>query len=150
MSCCTARLRGPNGVNTTLAVFFMDLDRFKQVNDTYGHEIGDLLLREVADRLKCCVRACDTVSRLGGDEFTIILPGPHSHEKIQEVATRVIHQLTTPFILRGNECKIGSSIGITVYPDHADTMTDLVKFADQAMYNVKQSGRNNYLFYQPE
>lgn len=131
-----------------LAVFFMDLDRFKQVNDTHGHGVGDLLLCEVAARLTGCLRACDTVSRLGGDEFTIILPKPHSRQKIQGIATRVIHQLTMPFVLQGCECQIGTSIGIALYPDHADAGTHLVKCADQAMYRVKQAGRNNYQFYQ--
>ncbi|MEO5378350.1 MAG: PAS domain S-box protein [Magnetococcus sp. DMHC-6] len=130
-----------------LTVMFLDLDRFKKVNDTYGHEIGDLLLVEVAQRIRSCLREMDTVARLGGDEFTIILSSVSRKEDAGGVAKKIIHLLTTPFILQEKLIEIGVSIGISRYPKNGDTMETLIQRADQAMYAVKRSGRNNFQFF---
>jgi diguanylate cyclase (GGDEF)-like protein/PAS domain S-box-containing protein len=133
-----------------LAVFFLDLDFFKQVNDTYGHKIGDMLLQEVSKRLLSLLREEDTVARLGGDEFAIILRTAESPEVAGLIATKIIELLTEPFILSGRECQIGTSIGISIFPEQATEPETLVKFADMAMYLAKKGGRNCYKFYGEE
>ena len=127
-----------------LALFYMDLDGFKNVNDTQGHHAGDLLLKEVAERLSKCVRESDTVSRLGGDEFTIILNGMHEHEYIVGVAQKIIQAISVPFDIEGSEACIGISIGIARYTEDASNEDDLVNQADQAMYGAKSAGKNTY------
>ncbi|MBF0433898.1 MAG: EAL domain-containing protein [Magnetococcales bacterium] len=133
-----------------VALMFIDLDRFKWVNDTMGHAAGDQLLRDVAKRLKDSLRQSDTVARMGGDEFTAILPdmarGPHA----ERVAAEIIRQLAEPFILEGQETFISGSVGISVYPDDADELDTLLKNADTAMYRAKTSGRNAYRFFTPD
>ena len=127
-----------------LALFFLDLDKFKAVNDTLGHKMGDLLLREAAGRLKTCVRDYDTVIRLAGDEFTVILPGIAEAADATMVAGRIVAELSRPFSLEGNEVRITSSIGICFYPaDGADPAT-LLKNADAAMYRAKAAGKNRF------
>ena len=135
---------------SVLGLLFIDLDRFKYVNDAHGHMIGDLLLQEVAERLKACVRSSDTVSRLGGDEFVVLLPHLDSSEAAATVAQHIIHSLAQPFILQGNVIKIGSSIGISLYPDNGLDVDNLMKAADAAMYTVKEAGRNSFRFFQEE
>lgn len=131
-----------------LALMFLDLDRFKPVNDTLGHEIGDLLLKEVAHRLESCVqRESDTVSRIGGDEFVILLPYIEEEQDAAVVAGKVLHALSRPFLISQNQIDISSSIGIALYPLHGDDSRLLLKNADIAMYHAKQSGRNNYQFF---
>lgn len=127
-----------------LTLFFMDLDGFKQVNDTLGHHAGDLLLMGVAERLSLCVRESDTVSRLGGDEFTVILSGMHKHEDVVGVAQKIIQAISDPFYLEGREARIGISIGIARYTEEASSEDALVKQADQAMYRAKLAGKNTY------
>ena len=127
-----------------LTLLYMDLDGFKQVNDTKGHHAGDLLLIGVAERLSKCVRESDTVSRLGGDEFTIILSGMHKHEDVVGVAQKIIQAISVPFDLEGSEARIGISIGIARYTEEASNEDDLVKQADQAMYEAKLAGKNTY------
>ena len=127
----------------TVAVLFIDLDGFKQVNDTLGHGIGDRLLQAVAKRLIACLRSSDTVSRLGGDEFTVILPGVPSLQDVERVAQKVIHTLTQPFNFDGNPVQISGSIGISLYPD-CQTREELIEVADAAMYRAKQAGKNQY------
>ena len=139
-----SRARRENGV---LAVMFMDLDRFKEVNDSHGHEVGDKLLVEVTKRVKKCCREGDTVARWGGDEFTLILPDVARAEHIHDVAKRIIETLCRPFHLEDVTCLIGTSIGISLFPSHGASMDELLKQADRAMYAVKDSGRNNYRFY---
>jgi diguanylate cyclase (GGDEF)-like protein len=133
-----------------VALMFIDLDRFKWVNDTLGHAAGDELLREVARRLLGCHRESDTVARLGGDEFTVILPdmaqGPHA----ERVAGQILYQLAQSFTLAGQEVNISGSIGVTVFPDDADDVDGLLKNADCAMYYAKNSGRNAYRFFTPD
>jgi diguanylate cyclase (GGDEF)-like protein/PAS domain S-box-containing protein len=127
-----------------LAVFFMDLDRFKQVNDMLGHAMGDELLKEIARRLTNCLREGDTVSRLGGDEFTILLPRLTMAEDAIKVAQKLIENLHQPTILGGQEFHITTSIGIAVYPNDGEDADNLLKNADTAMYLAKQKGGNSY------
>ncbi len=133
-----------------LALLYIDLDRFKTVNDGLGHPAGDRMLREVAQRLSHCVRAEDTVARLGGDEFVIMLEGLDSTAPATTMADKLLAALTRPFDLDGQEVFIGASIGISTYPaDGADTAA-LLKNADAAMYRSKEGGRNTYRFYNAE
>ncbi|MBF0424445.1 MAG: diguanylate cyclase [Magnetococcales bacterium] len=134
----------------SLAVLFMDLDRFKEVNDTLGHEAGDQLLIEVAKRICACLREEDTVARLGGDEFTLILQEPSRREDIVRVVQRIIEQVRKPFVLKGRECHVGASVGISLHPEHGRDPVTLLKKADQAMYQTKNRGRNGYTFYTPD
>jgi diguanylate cyclase (GGDEF)-like protein len=137
-------------LKSRVALMFIDLDRFKWVNDTLGHGAGDLLLKDVSARLQKCLRKSDTVARIGGDEFTAILPdmirGPHA----ERVAGSVLTELATPFILDGQEAFISGSVGIAVYPDDANDMDDLLKNADTAMYRAKNEGRNAFRFFTPD
>ncbi|WP_137894997.1 EAL domain-containing protein [Ramlibacter sp. 2FC] len=133
-----------------IAVMFLDLDRFKTINDTLGHDAGDLLLREVSSRLCQCVRAEDTVARLGGDEFTIILEQIGKAEDAAVIANKILETLTPPFTLSGQETFVTSSIGITVYPSDSADFDGLVKNADTAMYRAKGGGGNGYRFFTPE
>ncbi|HHV71664.1 MAG TPA: EAL domain-containing protein [Clostridia bacterium] len=129
-----------------LALMFIDLDRFKMVNDSLGHSYGDLLLQKVAGRLKDCVRKYDIISRYGGDEFVIILEDVNK-EKVSQIAQRIIEGFYCPFMLNGQEVFTSPSIGISFYPDDGSTAEEVVKNADTAMYLAKERGRNNYQFY---
>ncbi|MFA6921545.1 MAG: PAS domain S-box protein [Gallionella sp.] len=129
-----------------MALLFMDLDGFKSVNDTLGHQAGDLLLTGVAERLQQCIRESDTVSRLGGDEFTVILNDAHEQHSVAKIAEKIIEAIAEPFDLDGNEVRIGVSIGIARYSEEADGEDELVKHADQAMYDAKSAGKNTYKF----
>ncbi len=133
-----------------LAVFFIDLDRFKNINDTLGHEAGDFLLREMAMRLKQCLRASDVVGRLGGDEFVILLPETENAEQIATVAQKILSASLSPVDINGQECCVTASIGICVYPDDGKNEQTLMKNADIAMYRAKEEGKNNYQFYSPD
>lgn len=133
--------------NYKVGVLFLDLDGFKQVNDTRGHDIGDLLLKAVTDRLKGIVRASDTFARVGGDEFTFVLNNIESDKNASIIAGKIILALSEPFLLKDKYCHIGGSIGISLFPDSATDIEKLIKQADQAMYLAKQSGKNNYKFY---
>lgn len=133
--------------NSKLAVLFLDLDRFKVVNDTLGHMIGDQLLQAVSMRLKKCVREGDTLARIGGDEFTLLLPEVHDHTDSEHVAQKIISALHTPFSIDGHEFFVSTSIGIAHYPDDGHTMEALIKHADIAMYHIKGNGKNGYQFY---
>lgn len=130
-----------------LAVIFIDLDHFKPVNDTYGHEIGDRLLQDVAVRLKRCLRESDTVSRRGGDEFTVIATDIAGHHQCEKIAEIILSQLTRPFHIENLELKIGASIGISLFPCDGDDVGLLVGRADEAMYRAKQAGRGTFHFY---
>jgi two-component system cell cycle response regulator len=123
-----------------IGLMLLDLDRFKLVNDTFGHDIGDELLKAVSERLKTCVREVDTVARMGGDEFTIILEGVSSEQNILVVAKRITESISTPFELKGHCISIGISIGITIYPQDDHPVDELLKHADTAMYQAKQQG----------
>lgn len=133
-----------------LALMFIDLDRFKPINDTYGHAVGDLLLKEVAVRLLKCVRESDTVSRIGGDEFVILLPAIEREADAALIADKVLGTLRAPFELAGHSLSISSSIGTAIYPEHGENELLLFKNADTAMYYAKNSGRDNIRVYQPD
>lgn len=126
------------------ALMYMDLDGFKQVNDSMGHHAGDLLLIGVAERLSGCMRESDTVARLGGDEFTIILNETHMHDDVAGVAQKIIKAISVPFDLEGREARIGISIGIARYSEEASNEDELMKRADEAMYEAKSAGKNTY------
>ncbi len=134
-----------NGTN--VGVMFIDLDGFKLVNDTLGHDVGDLLLQETAERLKKCVRNTDTVSRLGGDEFTVLMPNLHDPRDAPLVANRILEAVSTPFHLKGSDSFVSASIGITVYPEDAEAAGDLLRNADSAMYQAKEKGKANFQFF---
>jgi len=129
------------------ALMFLDLDRFKMVNDSLGHHIGDLLLQGVAQRISACVRETDTVARLAGDEFVVILPHPTTKEDAATVAQKIVATLADPFLLDGHELTTSTSIGIALYPPDANDGEELLKLADLAMYVAKQQGRNQFRFY---
>lgn len=129
------------------ALLFLDLDRFKEVNDLLGHDAGDTLLRQCADRICGCVRAADTVARLGGDEFTVILSDLEGSAPIEDVAQKILGELCRPFDIGEAHVHISGSIGITLYPDDGADPERLVQNADQAMYVAKHSGRNQFHFF---
>jgi len=126
------------------AVLFVDLDGFKAVNDTLGHDAGDQLLIEVANRMLACVREIDTVARIGGDEFMCVLGGLENRENAEQVVKKIIKALALPFPIEDDVAQIGASIGISCFPDHATDPESLVKLADNAMYLVKKQGKNNF------
>ncbi|RYF05146.1 MAG: diguanylate cyclase, partial [Oxalobacteraceae bacterium] len=134
---------------TELAVMFIDLDRFKLVNDTLGHVKGDELLQQVAGRLKECLRKGDTLARQGGDEFTIVLPELRDRDDARQVADKFLDCLHLPFDLDGHEVHISASIGIAIYPGHGESIDELLRHADIAMYQVKGQGKNGHAFYDP-
>lgn len=133
-----------------VCVMYIDLDRFKTVNDSFGHTIGDRLLVEVAKHLKECVREVDTVARLGGDEFMVILDGIDEAIHSELVAEKILEVLSRPFIFENHEFVLGASIGITIYPDDGDSSHVLLRNADTAMYLAKEGGRNNFRFFTQE
>lgn len=130
-----------------LAVMFLDLDRFKVVNDTLGHAMGDRLLQAVTHRLEKCLRRGDTLSRFGGDEFTLLLPSIHGNDDARNIARKLINALKAPFQLGDHEVFVGVSIGISVFPEAGETMDLLIQNADIAMYHVKARGKDGYRFY---
>jgi len=130
--------------NQPFALLFMDLDRFKQVNDTLGHNAGDLLLKEVSARVQDCIRDTDILCRLGGDEFTIIINGKSAETASLRVSEKLVSALSRPFEVFGQELYVGASIGIVYYPTMGDDANELIKNADMAMYQAKHEGRNRY------
>ena len=133
--------------HSTFSLLFLDLDFFKEVNDTLGHDMGDLLLREAAERLRACVRESDFVARLGGDEFTLLLLDAQSSEDVERVAQQILKRLSEPFQLGDESAYISGSIGITMYPEDGDSEELLLKHADQAMYAAKSQGRNRFNYF---
>jgi diguanylate cyclase (GGDEF)-like protein/PAS domain S-box-containing protein len=131
----------------SLALIYLDLDRFKEINDTLGHDMGDRLLESVATRLRACVRSSDTVARLGGDEFTIILNHQNRLADVELVAQEVLEQLAQPFPLAGEELYVSASLGITIAPEDSSDAEVLLRNADQAMYAAKAAGGNNFNFF---
>jgi diguanylate cyclase (GGDEF)-like protein/PAS domain S-box-containing protein len=130
-----------------LAILFIDLDHFKEVNDTLGHVKGDLLIVEAARRIVDCVRETDTVARMGGDEFTVLLADLEEVESIERAASTILRELALPFQLDDSVVYISASIGITIYPNDSTAIDDLLKNADQAMYAAKKAGRNRYRYF---
>jgi diguanylate cyclase (GGDEF)-like protein len=131
-----------------LPILFLDLDRFKYINDSLGHDIGDELLKEVAERLKHSIRESDTVARIGGDEFSILLADIANPDDISGIARKIVDAIKEPYWIRGYQLHSSTSIGISIYPDDADTKEALFKSADIAMYHAKRGG-NTYQFYSP-
>lgn len=131
----------------TVSVLFIDLDRFKLINDHHGHEVGDVVLQTVAGRLLAVLREVDTVARIGGDEFVALLGAPAHPEQLEAIAHKLLQVLGEPVPLEGLRLDLGCSIGIATYPDHASTATDLLAAADHAMYEAKTAGRNTYRFF---
>ena len=140
----TARCKRNDGM---LGVLFLDLDGFKHVNDSLGHDAGDHLLKAVAQRLKRLIRQQDTISRFGGDEFAILIEDISSHDEIEPVAKKVVKALAEPFWVKKNKLHIGTSVGIAIYPNDGLSTTELLKHADTAMYQAKASGRGNYRYF---
>ena len=132
---------------SVIAVFFLDLDRFKDINDTYGHDTGDEVLKVFAERLKESIRAEDTLARMGGDEFMIIIEDHVSHTTSSIVAQKILDAMKEPIKLGTSTINISTSIGISLYPQDTKEPRDLMKNADFAMYNAKQNGRDNFKFY---
>ncbi len=133
----------------SVAVLFLDLDRFKNINDTLGHAFGDLVLKNVSERLTACIREGDTVARLGGDEFVLILDNLAQEEDTRLIAQKILGALSSPFSVEGHEFFITTSIGIALYPNDGNTYESLIKNADTAMYRAKEKGKNNYQHYSP-
>ena len=133
--------------NYQIAVLFLDLDHFKYVNDTWGHAVGDLLLKDAANRIVQCVRKNDTVARLGGDEFTAVLDNIDSAETASSIGQRILDSMRPPFYLNGHETFISTSIGISIYPSDGQDVETLLKHADTAMYRAKERGKDNYQFF---
>jgi len=133
--------------NDRLSVLFLDLDRFKVVNDTLGHSVGDELLKQVANRLRSCLREGDTVARLGGDEFIVLLPNINSDDIARLVAKKLVDAIKQPFFVDGNELFLTGSIGISMFPENGETADLLIKNADTAMYYTKEQGKNSFNCY---
>lgn len=134
---------------TQLALLFIDLDRFKEANDSFGHDAGDLLLRRVADRIRAQVRETDTVARLGGDEFVVILQNFADLEHVNKIVEKILNGLSLGFEIYTHTIDISSSIGVAVFPQDASIPDDLIKNADQAMYEAKTAGRNCVRYFSP-
>ena len=136
--------------NNSLGLILIDLDHFKEINDSLGHDAGDTLLTLISERLQHCVRASDTVARLGGDEFAVILPVINNSIAISAIAEKIIAAIHEPIILQENEFKISASLGIAIAPTDSNNAEDLIKQADMALYRAKDLGRNNYQFFTAE
>jgi diguanylate cyclase (GGDEF)-like protein/PAS domain S-box-containing protein len=131
-----------------LALLYLDIDDFKQINDTMGHDIGDQFLQEFANRVRGCLREIDTFARMGGDEFTILLPSFEARDNVEMVAKRIFRSLEKPWNLEQHQFKATISMGIVMYPEDGTELTGLLKQVDKALYQVKGTGRNRYQFYQ--
>jgi len=130
-----------------LAVAMMDLDGFKQVNDTLGHDVGDELLKSVSERLTLCMRETDTIARLGGDEFVLLFSELQGPASVSEGLERVIRTIAQPYMIEGNECRVTASIGVAFFPQDAISGDTLLRYADLALYRSKQAGRNRFSIY---
>ena len=143
-------VQGESDEDRSVAVLYIDIDDFKIVNDTYGHDAGDQVLIEIGRRLLGSVRETDTVARVGGDEFIIILENILQQNNINIIAEKVISRISDPFVIGENEVKISVSIGINWTDKSNLVMTDLIKTSDSAMYQVKEDGKNNFKFFENE
>ncbi|MBN2815746.1 MAG: EAL domain-containing protein [Campylobacterales bacterium] len=132
------------------ALFFIDLDHFKEINDSLGHLAGDEVLKAVAKRLKRSIREEDTLARLGGDEFTVVLEGIRDAHDVSNIAKNILNALSQPMLINDSKIYVSSSIGISLYPDDGGSVQNLIKFADSAMYKAKSEGRNNFQYYNEE
>jgi len=132
-----------------VAVMYLDLDNFKEINDSLGHAAGDQLLQAVSRRLKTCLRESDTIARIGGDEYNILLPSANHEEDIVTITNKILSAFKRPFVIESHALHISTSIGISMYPSDGDNADTLLKNADAAMYSAKKGGKNNYRFYNP-
>lgn len=130
------------------ALLYLDLDRFKNINDSLGHASGDILLRKVSERMRLCLRETDTISRLGGDEFVIVLPNISSPKDAGNVADHIIESISRPYLIQSREIFVNASIGIAIYPEDGTNNKELLAHADSAMYHAKESGRGKYMFFE--
>lgn len=128
------------------AVMFIDLDGFKQVNDVFGHSAGDILLQAVAQRLGACLRETDTLARVGGDEFVLLLPMTRNAEEVRGIAAKLIAEINTAYVFNGNSISLSASIGIALFPDNGENFDSLVDAADNAMYHIKHKQKNGFAF----
>ncbi len=136
--------------NEQVALLFLDIDHFKLINDSLGHTLGDRLLKDVAARLKGCVREQDTVARVGGDEFVVVLSGVKGEAEAATAASRIVKTITGKFVVQGHSLNTSCSLGISMFPQHSDDCDTLIKYADQAMYSAKENGRNNFQFFKED
>ncbi len=146
----TQEIKRARRFNYNLAILYIDLDRFKCINDTFGHDSGDMLLRSTAARIAECVRESDTVSRMSGDEFTLILSNLQDKKDVESISEKIITKLSLPYELYEANCSVTPSIGISLYPTDGEDMDTLLKNADMAMYNAKKYGGNTWLYYRPD
>jgi diguanylate cyclase (GGDEF)-like protein len=143
-------LAGARRKSVKVALLSLDLDRFKLVNDSLGHPIGDLLLKDVAERIKGCTREQDTVAKVNGDEFVIVLNGVHDEAEAAIAAARITEKLAGRFVVQGHSLSTSCSVGISIFPDHSEDCDTLIRYADQAMYRAKENGRNRFQFFKPD
>ncbi|MFZ5593501.1 MAG: bifunctional diguanylate cyclase/phosphodiesterase [Pseudomonadota bacterium] len=136
--------------NTTVAVLFLDLDRFKTINDSLGHLVGDKLLQQMAQRLSACLHEAATVSRIGGDEYVIVLPNISETSVVADTAHNLLTAVSAPLAVEGQTFHVSASIGISLYPGDGQDVQTLMKYADTAMYHAKENGRNNFRFFMPQ
>jgi len=146
----TKSIEKSNRHNTKMALLFIDLDHFKEINDSLGHDVGDDVLKDITQRLKKLIRKEDTLARLGGDEFTIILEDLKQGQNASLLAQKIIKSIAKPINIENNRLYVSSSIGISLYPEDGDNPQNLLKYADSAMYKAKDEGRNNFQFYSAE
>lgn len=132
----------------SLAVYYIDLDKFKPVNDQAGHKVGDMVLKEVALRLQSCIRSTDICARIGGDEFVVIATQLEQESHAADIASKILDRLNATYRIDNHEYHVGASIGVSIYPAHGDIFTDLLEKADSAMYQMKNSGRGGYCIFQ--
>ncbi|WP_305036974.1 bifunctional diguanylate cyclase/phosphodiesterase [Candidatus Pantoea deserta] len=147
-ACLAGKLNGTLHGDCPLAVIMIDLDKFKPVNDLYGHAAGDSVLHDVSARFNACLNEAGMTARLGGDEFIMIVFDANSREEIEELCRRIIAQINLPFAINGGEVFIGASLGVALAPEDADNPGDLLRYADIALYKAKNAGRNNWVFFQ--
>ncbi len=143
-------LAGARRKSDKVALLSLDLDRFKLVNDSLGHPIGDLLLKDVAERIKGCTREQDTVAKVNGDEFVIVLNGVKDEAEAAIAATRITEKLAGRFVVQGHSLSTSCSVGISMFPDHSEDCDSLIRYADQAMYRAKENGRNRFQFFKQD
>lgn len=146
----TQEIKKAERAKLSTALMFIDLDRFKEINDKLGHDMGDALLVETARRISECVRESDTVARLGGDEFTVILSRIIDKSHVDKVVGNIVQKLSEPYSLLGTAIESSASIGITLCPEDGSELEQLLKNADQAMYVAKSNGRNRYSYFSPK
>jgi len=139
-----------HGTALSVGVIFIDIDRFKQINDTLGHAVGDTVLRCVAEQFDLCLNDTDTVARLGGDEFIIVLPDIHGRRDLYQTACRILERFEAPLIIGKHRLRLTPSLGLTIAPEQGTTVERLIIQADLAMYQAKQNGRNTFAFYTPK